>query len=85
MVKDVDLVGAYYHYTQPTYGVGCTSPTAATCFGTEDVVSGLIDWQFLPKWDTYIGTMFSQVNGGLAFGFIKRSNFDPTVGLRFRF
>jgi hypothetical protein len=32
VVKDVDLVGAYYHYTQPAYGVGCTSGTAATCF-----------------------------------------------------
>jgi hypothetical protein len=29
--------------------------------------------------------MFSQVNGGLAFGFLDRNNIDPTVGLRFRF
>jgi hypothetical protein len=29
--------------------------------------------------------MFSQVNSGLANGYIKRNNIDPTVGLRFRF
>jgi hypothetical protein len=45
VVKDVDLIGAYYHYTQP---------------GTEDVFSGAVrgqvhdgEWEFLPKWDTY--------------------------------
>jgi predicted porin len=85
VVKDVDLVGAYYHYTQPAYGVGCTSGTAATCFGTEDVASGLIDWQFLPKWDTYIGTMFSQVNGGLSSGYLARNNLATTAGVRLRF
>jgi hypothetical protein len=29
--------------------------------------------------------MFSQVNGGLANGFLQRNNIDPTIGLRFRF
>jgi len=29
--------------------------------------------------------MFSQVNGGLANGFLQRNNIDPTVGLLFRF
>jgi hypothetical protein len=29
--------------------------------------------------------MFTQVNGGLAFGFLQRNNVAPTVGLRFRF
>jgi hypothetical protein len=29
--------------------------------------------------------MFSQVNGGLAYGFLQRNNIDPTVGLRLRF
>jgi hypothetical protein len=29
--------------------------------------------------------MFSQVNGGLANGFLRRNNIDPSVGLRFRF
>jgi hypothetical protein len=29
--------------------------------------------------------MFSQVNGGLANGYLQRNNIDPTAGLRFRF
>jgi hypothetical protein len=29
--------------------------------------------------------MFSQVDGGLASGFLNRNTIDPTVGLRFRF
>jgi hypothetical protein len=28
---------------------------------------------------------FNQANDGLAFGFIQRNSFDPTVGVRFRF
>jgi hypothetical protein len=29
--------------------------------------------------------MFTQVNGGLASGFLQRNNVAPTAGLRFRF
>jgi hypothetical protein len=50
-----------------------------------DAVSGLIDWKFAPKWDTYIGTMFSQFNGGLATAFLARNNLATTAGVRFRF
>jgi hypothetical protein len=44
-----------------------------------------IDWRFLPKWDAYFDVMFSQVNGGLANGYLGRNNLDPTGGVRFRF
>jgi hypothetical protein len=44
-----------------------------------------VDWRFAPKWDAYLGVMFTQVNGGLASGFLQRNNIAPTVGLRFRF
>jgi predicted porin len=87
--RNLDLAIAYYHYIQEQYvsGVGiCTNPTAhSQCAGTFDAVSGLIDWRFAPKWDAYFGMMFSQVNAGLANGYLARNNFDPTVGVRFRF
>jgi len=35
--------------------------------------------------DAYAGFMYSQVNNGLASGFLHRSAIDPTVGLRFQF
>jgi len=85
--KDLDVVGAYYHYIQNTYTTAsCVNPTAhSQCAGTFDAVSALVDWRFLPKWDAYIGVMFSQVNAGLSNGYLARNNLDPTAGVRFRF
>jgi predicted porin len=86
----LDVTGAYYHYDQPAFGapVDCSaggSATPATCHGTMNAVSFAADWQFAKKFDAYAGVMFSQVNGGLANGFLNRNTVAPTVGLRFRF
>jgi predicted porin len=88
VTDNLDLIGGYYHYSQPTFGafVNCNNPSAfSNCHGTFDAVSFVADWQFAKKFDAYAGIMFSQVNGGLANGFINRSSIDPTIGLRFRF
>lgn len=88
---DLDVMAGYYHYIQdsffgtPSGPAPCSGPEHAQCAGTFDAISAAIDWRFAPKWDVYLGAMFSQVNGGLASGFFKRSNVDPTMGLRFRF
>jgi hypothetical protein len=58
---------------------------AATCSGTFDAVSFAVDWRFAAKFDAFAGLMFSQVNNGLANGYLNRSTIDPTVGLRFQF
>jgi hypothetical protein len=86
----LDVSGGYYHYIQNNFfaagpDVGCSSRAHSQCSGTFDAFSALIDWRFAAKWDTYIGFMFSQVNGGLANGYLQRNNIDPTAGLRFRF
>jgi len=90
----VYVVGAYYHYDQNNFAASLANLTACAvlpasknnfCHGTMDAVSALIDWRFAPKWDTYIGTMFSQMNGGLDNGFLARNNLATTAGLRFRF
>jgi predicted porin len=92
VTEDVDVIGAYYHYIQdsffgtPTGGPApCSGAEHAQCAGTFDAISAAIDWRFAPKWDVYFGVMFTQVNGGLAFGFLQRNNIAPTAGLRFRF
>jgi predicted porin len=91
VTDQVDVMAGYYHHIQNSYfgtaaGLApCSGPEHAQCAGTFDVVSAVVDWRFAPKWDVYLGAMFSQVNGGFAFGFLSRSNFDPTIGLRFRF
>ena len=89
VTDQLDVIGAYYHYDQPAFGApaNCTANAAASanCHGTFDAVSFVVDWQFAKKFDAYAGIMFSQVNGGLANGYLNRSMVDPTVGLRFRF
>ena len=90
VTKDLDLIGAYYHYTQNTFvqNVNC-SPSAAAgnakCQGWLDAYSAVLDWRFLPKWDWYIGAMYSAEFGGLANGSIARNNVAATSGVRFRF
>ena len=93
ITHDLDVIGAYYHYIQNQFVA--TVPGAAPicsntgahgqCAGTEDMWSTVLDWRFLPKWDAYIGTFFSQVNGGLANGYLARNNLATTAGVRFRF
>jgi predicted porin len=88
ITDNLDVIGAYYHYDQPFFGapVNCADPAAfVNCHGTMNAVSFVADWQFAKKFDAYAGIMFSQVNGGLANGYLSRNTIDPTVGLRFRF
>jgi hypothetical protein len=92
LTDNLDVIAAYYHYIQDSYfGTATRGPAPCSgaehpqCAGTFDAISAAIDWRFAPKWDLCFGLMFSQVNGGLAFGFLQRNNIDPTVGLRFRF
>jgi predicted porin len=83
----LDVIGAYYHYDQNNFGAGapCNTAAKATCSGTFDAVSFAVDWRFAAKFDAYAGLMFSQVNNGLANGYLNRNTIDPTVGVRFRF
>jgi predicted porin len=94
ITDSVDLVAAYYHYWQNNFAASAANVTKCAtlpasgnnfCSGSVDAASAVIDWKFASKWDTYIGTMFSQFNGGLDNGFLSRNNLATTAGLRFRF
>ena len=92
LTDSLDVVGAYYHYDQNNFSSGANVAVCAAnalnnsgCHGTMDAASALIDWKFAPKWDTYIGTFFSQMNGGLDNGYLARNNLATTAGIRFRF
>jgi predicted porin len=90
VTDSVDVTAAYYHYAQNSFVIsganaGCSSSVASQCSGTLDAVSFVVDWRFAKKFDAYAGFMFSQVNNGLANGYLNRNTIDPTVGLRFRF
>jgi len=90
--KDLDIIGAYYHYIQNQYVANnalCAAPGGpagnSRCSGWYDVYSVVIDWRFAAKWDAYIGTMYSAAFGGIANGDISRNNLATTAGVRFRF
>ena len=88
----LDVIAAYYHYSQNSYfgtatggPAPCSGSEHSQCAGTFNAISGVIDWLFAPKWDLYLGIMSTQVNGGLANGYLQRNNIATTAGLRFRF
>jgi hypothetical protein len=83
---DIDLIFAYYHEQQNSFGVvSCSDSSLATCSGQLDAVSFVVDRRFAKLFDAYAGAMYSQASNGLANGFLNRSTVDPTVGLRFQF
>jgi predicted porin len=100
----LDITGAYYHEWQNSYVIGngsnptgaCSNVSSAGCSGTLDAVSLVMDWRFAKHMDMYAGVMWSQVENGLANGFLlanglpgatgnKASAVDPGVGLRYQF
>jgi predicted porin len=92
ITKNLDITGAYYHYIQSAYVISAPtnicniSPAGnSRCGGWFDAYSAVLDWRFLPKWDTYIGVMYSAAFGGLANNDISRNNLAATGGVRFRF
>ena len=94
LTSSLDVVAAYYYEAQNDYSGGaknaaggtCAMATTAlgSCAGSLDAVSALLDWKFAPKWDTYIGTLYSRLNGGLDSGFLAKDNLSTVAGIRFR-
>ena len=84
--SDVDLIAAYYHEQQNSFGaVSCSNTSLATCSGQLDAFSLVVDYRFAKRFDAYAGAMYSKVANGLASGFLNRNTIDPTVGMRFQF
>ena len=59
-----------------TFCAIAAAPTSR-CAGWLTSYSVVLDWRFLPKWDAYIGTMYSAEFGGIANGDIARNNVAP--------
>ena len=64
------------------FGASTSSPK---CAGSQSAISFLVDYNPFPRADLYGGMMISNVYGGLASGYFKTQNIDPTIGLRIRF
>jgi predicted porin len=73
----LDITGAYYHEWQNSFVNAanptgtCTNVSATSCSGTLDAVSLVLDWRFARHMDMYAGVMWSQVQNGLASGFLQ--------------
>jgi predicted porin len=67
----------------------CTGSGASTssnkCAGSQAAESFMITYKPVKRIDLYAGIMVSNVYGGLASGFFKTQDIDPTVGIRVRF
>ena len=56
--------------------------TAGNCSGDLNQGSFLIDYAFNKHLDMYAGVTFSEINGGLASGFLENNDTTFTTGLR---
>jgi predicted porin len=103
----LDITGAYYHEWQNSFVNSsnltgtCSNASASSCSGSLDALSLVVDWRFARHVDMYAGVMWSQVQNGLANGFLqangnpngsinaagsnKASSYDPGIGLRYQF
>jgi predicted porin len=91
----------YYRFDQNSFGFGvnslpgivapsysstkCSSSTFTNCSGSEQVASFRTDYKWTKNLMLYAGIAYSNVSGGMAFGFLSKSTFAPTVGSRFTF
>jgi predicted porin len=95
ITDSLDVTGAYYHVWQNDFSGGLApagtvntcaqvSTIQSSCAGSIDAASILLDWKFAPKWDTYIGTLYSKFSGGTDNGMQVSSAWTTTAGVRFR-
>ena len=84
-----ELTGAYYGYRQGAYAAGanagCNSTVSAQCKGELNAFSLLGDYKFSKRFDGYLGSMWSEVQDGLANGYLNRNTITTTMGMRFKF
>jgi predicted porin len=90
VMPGLDLVGAYYGYSQNAYGTGanagCDTNKSGTCSGHLETFSIDAVYAFTKRFDGYAGAMYSAVYDGVANGYIyQRNNINPTIGVRFKF
>jgi predicted porin len=89
VIPHLDLTAAYYGYRQNAYGTGkaagCTTAANSTCSGRFEAFSFDADYRFNLHFDAYVGAMYSGVHDGVASGYLKTTNINPTIGVRYKF
>jgi predicted porin len=89
VTANLDLTAAYYGYHQGAYGsgkeAGCSTSAHSVCSGGLDAFSFDLDYRFNPHFDAYLGAMYSDVQDGVANGYLNTNNINPTIGVRYKF
>jgi predicted porin len=90
-----EVTAAYYGYRQDAFAggadAGCDSDVSSACKGQLNAFSVLGDYKFSKRLDVYLGSMWSEVQDGLASGYLSRgpsgsaSTITTTAGMRFKF
>lgn len=82
----LDLIGAYYHYSQNSYADnGCSDTSSGACSGALNAVSFAADQTINKHFDVYAGAMYSSVSNGLAAGYLYTNTITPAIGGRLNF
>jgi predicted porin len=87
----LSLTVAYYGYHQSNFGTtaktkGCSDNSSSACSG--ELVDFSVDavYKLSKRFDAFAGFMYSDVQDGLANGYIySKNNINPTIGVRFTF
>ncbi|HYL72137.1 MAG TPA: porin [Candidatus Dormibacteraeota bacterium] len=89
VTRDFYLAAGYYGYRQNSFATGassgCSSRASSGCSGSESAFGLLGDYRFNRRCDAYLGTLWTQVQDGLASGFLNTSTLTTTLGIRARF
>ena len=86
----LDVTAAYYGYRQSSFATGknagCTTIVSSQCSGELHTFSLDAVYRLSKHFDTFAGFMWTEVQDGLANGYIySKNNINPTIGVRFRF
>ena len=89
LTDQFEVTGAYYGYRQGAFATGanagCDSTVSGACKGQLNAFSLLADYKFTKRFDTYLGSMWSEVQDGLANAYLNKSTITTTAGMRFKF
>ena len=103
-IAPLDLMWNFEGYKQNAFSpeaklANCSTQVSSACSGWEYTTGFVADYHFTKRFDVYAGGMWSEVEDGLANGFLLTSptekfpggvtstaiNFSTTAGVRFRF
>jgi len=89
VTPDFYLAASYYGYRQNSCATGktagCSTSANSGCSGAENALGAIADYSFGPHFDTYLGTLWTEVQDGLASGCLNKSTVTTTLGFRLRF